>query len=91
MIRNILGSEPRVTRFKINWDDTPSNGLPEHSVDGASMDATISTSIQEDSTSTIIKSTNNDMFNLNNGSNNETNNISLLNENSNSLAQMECA
>lgn len=27
MTRNILASKPRVTRFKINWDDTPTNGL----------------------------------------------------------------
>lgn len=31
MTRNILGTEPRVTRFKINWDDseqpTTSNGM----------------------------------------------------------------
>lgn len=26
MTRNILASKPRVTRFKINWDDTPANG-----------------------------------------------------------------
>lgn len=27
LTRNILATKPRVTRFKINWDDTPSNGL----------------------------------------------------------------
>ncbi|XP_053687812.1 histone chaperone asf1 [Sabethes cyaneus] len=26
MTRNILASKPRVTRFKINWDDNPANG-----------------------------------------------------------------
>lgn len=26
VIRNILGSQPRVTRFKINWDDVNTNG-----------------------------------------------------------------
>lgn len=26
MTRNILASKPRVTRFKINWDDAPANG-----------------------------------------------------------------
>lgn len=31
MTRNILASKPRVTRFKINWDDT--NGNPEQ-IDG---------------------------------------------------------
>lgn len=32
MTRNILASKPRVTRFKINWDDT--NGNAEEQVDG---------------------------------------------------------
>lgn len=32
MTRNILASKPRVTRFKINWDDT--NGNVEEQVDG---------------------------------------------------------
>lgn len=27
MTRNILATKPRVTRFKINWDDTSTNGL----------------------------------------------------------------
>lgn len=27
LTRNILATKPRITRFKINWDDTPSNGL----------------------------------------------------------------
>uniref|UniRef100_A0A182N8B9 Uncharacterized protein n=1 Tax=Anopheles dirus TaxID=7168 RepID=A0A182N8B9_9DIPT len=27
MTRNILASKPRVTRFKINWDDAPANGV----------------------------------------------------------------
>ncbi|XP_053675236.1 histone chaperone asf1 [Anopheles nili] len=27
MTRNILATKPRVTRFKINWDDAPSNGV----------------------------------------------------------------
>ncbi len=26
LTRNILATKPRVTRFKINWDDTPNNG-----------------------------------------------------------------
>lgn len=34
MTRNILASKPRVTRFKINWDDTPTNGL-DGEMDGA--------------------------------------------------------
>ena len=31
MTRNILASKPRVTRFKINWDDT--NGNTEEAID----------------------------------------------------------
>ncbi|XP_054735005.1 histone chaperone asf1 [Anastrepha obliqua] len=27
LTRNILATKPRITRFKINWDDAPSNGL----------------------------------------------------------------
>jgi len=27
LTRNILATKPRVTRFKINWDDAPANGL----------------------------------------------------------------
>uniref|UniRef100_A0A182K526 Histone chaperone asf1 n=1 Tax=Anopheles christyi TaxID=43041 RepID=A0A182K526_9DIPT len=27
MTRNILATKPRVTRFKINWDDAPANGV----------------------------------------------------------------
>lgn len=28
LTRNILASKPRVTRFKINWDDAPTNAPP---------------------------------------------------------------
>uniref|UniRef100_A0A2M4AYP3 Putative histone chaperone asf1 n=1 Tax=Anopheles triannulatus TaxID=58253 RepID=A0A2M4AYP3_9DIPT len=36
MTRNILATKPRVTRFKINWDDTPANGVagPSSGLDG---------------------------------------------------------
>lgn len=33
MTRNILASKPRVTRFKINWDDTNGNA-GEEQIDG---------------------------------------------------------
>lgn len=39
MTRNILASKPRVTRFKINWDDAPANGgVPGGSSNGLLMD-----------------------------------------------------
>jgi len=34
MTRNILATKPRVTRFKINWDDSPSNGLDNDMIGG---------------------------------------------------------
>ncbi|XP_058054855.1 histone chaperone asf1 [Anopheles bellator] len=36
MTRNILATKPRVTRFKINWDDAPANGVagPSNGLDG---------------------------------------------------------
>lgn len=57
MTRNILASKPRVTRFKINWDDTPANGSGtasgmeeeggmngmENDMEEAQMDATATT------------------------------------------------
>lgn len=39
LTRNILASKPRVTRFKINWDDTPQNGVANgtNGMDGEDM------------------------------------------------------
>lgn len=39
LTRNILASKPRVTRFKINWDDTPQNGITNgtNGMDGEDM------------------------------------------------------
>jgi histone chaperone ASF1 len=39
MSRNILASKPRVTRFKINWDDTP-NGGEGANIDGSEVPST---------------------------------------------------
>ena len=36
--RNILGTEPRVTRFKINWDD--SDGAEDGATDGPTVEST---------------------------------------------------
>uniref|UniRef100_A0A0A1WUH1 Histone chaperone asf1 n=1 Tax=Zeugodacus cucurbitae TaxID=28588 RepID=A0A0A1WUH1_ZEUCU len=49
LTRNILATKPRITRFKINWDDTPSNGLLNgngqlHAHGMANMDESASTS-----------------------------------------------
>lgn len=82
-----MGSEPRVTRFKINWDDTPQTNGSE-------------IVMEETSTSTMdmMKSNGHDRSSLagstQNGIGDEqqaSTSITLLNENSNSLAQMECA
>jgi histone chaperone ASF1 len=39
MSRNILASKPRVTRFKINWDDTP-NGTEVNGIDDSEVPST---------------------------------------------------
>lgn len=39
LVRNILASKPRVTRFKINWDDPPQNGNGNGEANGNDMDA----------------------------------------------------
>lgn len=81
LTRNILASKPRVTRFKINWDDSPqssSNGpvdeceteLFQHTSNEINMDQEAGIS-QDDENSLILPTT------------------APINENSNSLA-MEC-
>jgi histone chaperone ASF1 len=78
MTRNILASKPRVTRFKINWDDT--NGNAEEQVDG------------EAGTSENLQSVNGMMEFDEMGMEEPQDENSLVmpgNENSNSLA-MEC-
>ncbi|GAB0092579.1 Histone chaperone asf1 [Sergentomyia squamirostris] len=82
LTRNILATKPRVTRFKINWDDAAQNGatphttLPEESMeqDNMACSSVVAGGIDENSLampSDPIQS---------NG----------VNENSNSLAMMEC-
>lgn len=39
VIRNILGSQPRVTRFKINWDDVNTNGSGQVEAVGSQYNA----------------------------------------------------
>ncbi|KAJ9587190.1 hypothetical protein L9F63_019270 [Diploptera punctata] len=49
VVRSILASEPRVSRFKINWDDTETNRQPEGSV----MSANNEVGFSEDSQSAM--------------------------------------
>lgn len=75
MTRNILASKPRVTRFKINWDNTlangaePSNGMEEEGADIENGDTNDGQIVAPDETSMALPRE--------------------FNENSNSLA-MEC-
>lgn len=42
VVRNILASEPRVTRFKINWEETnPQETVPNPDQNGASTSTNI--------------------------------------------------
>ncbi|XP_034480902.1 histone chaperone asf1 [Drosophila innubila] len=90
LTRNILASKPRVTRFKINWDDGHSNGSAsnghENGHDMQMMhDDGPSTSLASASTSVQHEAAMDDnslAMPMENG-------VKALNENSNSLA-MEC-
>lgn len=88
LTRNILASKPRVTRFKINWDDSPANGI-----------AAASTSQPQGGTQVNDDSMDHENLTCNIGAMDE-NSLALpmdppqttnngVNENSNSLA-MEC-
>ncbi|XP_070490346.1 histone chaperone asf1 [Chironomus tepperi] len=80
MTRNILASKPRVTRFKINWDDT--NNTEEQVENGTNGESNPQQNGMEW----------NEELEMNDGSQ-EGNSLQLLgaaNENSNSLAMMEC-
>jgi len=68
--RNILASEPRVTRFKINWEES---NAQDNAMNAETNTANGATS---------------DMLEI--GANTSVD-IPLLNENSNSLATMECS
>uniref|UniRef100_U5EZW0 Putative asf1 like histone chaperone n=1 Tax=Corethrella appendiculata TaxID=1370023 RepID=U5EZW0_9DIPT len=115
MSRNILASKPRVTRFKINWDDTPANGQltngvgnggiidneagPSSDMNGFKGQNEITAGIvgmnggnpnamhmQHDDDGMIDDDEDIDGGNLHN----ENSMAIPLNENSNSLAMMEC-
>lgn len=85
LTRNILATKPRVTRFKINWDDTPQNGAIGNGENGETSALHM---MDDDGPSTSARD-------LMNGDENSMalpimdNNTNGLNENSNSLA-MEC-
>lgn len=90
LTRNILASKPRVTRFKINWDDgnSTNNGLPFNvHENGNDVEA-----MQDDgqSTSSVSASGHHDAtIDDNSLAMPIENGVKALNENSNSLA-MEC-
>lgn len=80
MTRNILASKPRVTRFKINWDDTNGNANEEQ-IDGeaaTSENNQVGQGMEFD-----------DMADMNEEPQDENSLVMPANENSNSLA-MEC-
>lgn len=83
LTRNILATKPRVTRFKINWDDSSTATNGEMNMDEASdsagfFDKTEATMEQEDNNGESM-----------NGNDEAMAMEARLNENSNSLA-MEC-
>lgn len=84
LTRNILASKPRVTRFKINWDD--SNGATNGDMnDEASGSAEFAAN--HDKNEQSMDQDDNDMENVNGSGPIAVD--ARLNENSNSLA-MEC-
>lgn len=94
LTRNILASKPRVTRFKINWDDTPQNGITNgtNGMDGEDMQffqnangagCSGVSGMVENGCSISTTDENSTAMPMDNGS------TVGLNENSNSLA-MEC-
>ncbi|XP_073844076.1 histone chaperone asf1 [Musca autumnalis] len=101
LTRNILATKPRVTRFKINWDDTPSNGLTNgngehHMDDEMHAEAAGMNGCESASTSAAGTGTNSVHSNALEANMDENslampleNGVTALNENSNSLA-MEC-
>lgn len=78
MTRNILASKPRVTRFKINWDEANGNA-GEVQVDGAGTSSMAMTGHGMEF----------DMDEMVAGEPQDENSLVMPNENSNSLA-MEC-
>ncbi|KAM7355265.1 histone chaperone asf1 [Cochliomyia hominivorax] len=101
LTRNILATKPRVTRFKINWDDTPTNELTNgNGHDGEHLDDEMQCGDMngEASISTVAASstTNHNSMDAPEATMDDNslampieNGVAALNENSNSLA-MEC-
>lgn len=100
LTRNILATKPRVTRFKINWDDTPANGLTngngEHHMDDEMHCGGPEATMNGCEASATAAETNNGHSNALEATMDENslampleNGVTALNENSNSLA-MEC-
>lgn len=82
MTRNILASKPRVTRFKINWDDTNNTEEIDNVANGGESSGVQVTNGMEW----------NEELEMHDGSQ-EGNSLQMMgtaNENSNSLAMMEC-
>lgn len=78
MTRNILASKPRVTRFKINWDDT-SNNTDEQMIEAEAE------KLKEARTELEF-----DAMGLMDDPQDENSLVLQGNDNSNSLAMMEC-
>lgn len=90
LTRNILATKPRVTRFKINWDDTPQNGAIGNGDENGEPSA-LHMQMDDDGMMSGPSTSTRDLIN---GDENSMalpmdNNTNGLNENSNSLA-MEC-
>lgn len=87
LYRNILASKPRVTRFKINWDDAPQNGAgPSNGNTAMHPPGTVEDSMEHDTNIGCTMTATIDENSLALPLEGTTNGV---NENSNSLA-MEC-
>lgn len=86
LTRNILASKPRVTRFKINWDDSNGTTNGDINLDEASGSAEFFANHQPNEQD--MEQEDNNIDNVN-GSGGAVTVDARLNENSNSLA-MEC-
>lgn len=85
VVRNILGSQPRVTRFKINWDDAPTGTGP---VDGGdvNMDSALNVNTATNDSCGVSVNADSQISALDaHGSS-----MGGYGENSNSVAAMEC-
>ncbi|XP_013111766.1 histone chaperone asf1 [Stomoxys calcitrans] len=89
LTRNILATKPRVTRFKINWDDTPANGHTNGN--GEHIDDDMQCGETEMNGASTLSANNHPEGTMDENSLAMPieNGVNALNENSNSLA-MEC-